>query len=492
MDYSEYREHDGVGLAELVSSGEVSATELLDAAFDRYEKVNDRINAVVRTDRVAAGELASGLPAVGPLAGVPFLLKDLNQELAGHTSSAGTAALARVAAPETAEVVRRWLNAGLLPFGRTNTPEFGAKPVTEPEAFGPSRNPWSPDRTPGGSSGGSAAAVAAGIVPVAGASDGGGSIRIPAACCGVFGLKPGRGLVPAGPVRAENFHGAASDGVLSRTVRDSAAALDAIVGADPAGPYSPAVPHRDFTTEIASEPPRLRVGFTSQSALGRPHPHATEALSDAARLLESLGHHVEPVSSPVDLDSLAVDFLRAWSVKLAASIDDAVAATGASETSFELDSRLLAAVGRIISGPEYSALLDRWHGYTRKLAEFHRDYDLLLTPGLAGPPVRVGELATGGPLRAAGKAVLGLGLGRMLRASGMVDRVARENLRHVPYTQLANITGRPAMSVPLYWDPDGLPLGVQFVGPLAGEGVLFRLAAQLERARPWARREPPL
>ncbi|SDP90579.1 amidase [Actinopolyspora xinjiangensis] len=491
MDYSEYREHDGVGLAGLVAGGEVSAAELLDAAFDRCEKVNDRLNAVVRTDRETAVELA-GRSSSGALGGVPFLLKDLNQELAGHPSSAGTAALSRVAVPETAEVVRRWLAAGLLPFGRTNTPEFGAKPVTEPEAFGPTRNPWGLDRTPGGSSGGAAAAVAAGIVPLAGASDGGGSIRIPAACCGVFGLKPGRGLVPAGPARAENFHGAASDGVLSRTVRDSAAALDAVVGADPAGPYSPADPARSFTAELSSEPGRLRIGFTSQSPLGRPHPHATEALSDAARLLESLGHHVEPVSSPVDLDSLAVDFLRAWSVKLAASIDDAVAASGAPETSFELDSRLLAAVGRAISGPEYSALLDRWHGYTRGLAEFHRGYDLLLTPGLAGPPMRVGELSTTEPLRAAGTAALKLRMGRLLRASGVVDRIAGENLRHVPYTQLANITGRPAMSVPLYWDPEGLPLGVQFVGPLAGEGTLFRLAAQLERARPWARNEPPL
>ncbi|NYH77096.1 amidase [Actinopolyspora biskrensis] len=491
MDYSEYREHDGVGLAGLVREGAVSASEPLDAALARCARVNDRINAVTRTTEETARGLAAGAGR-GELAGVPFLLKDLQQELAGHPSSAGTRALAEVPRADTAEVVRRWLDAGLVPFGRTNSPEFGAKPVTEPEAFGPTRNPWSPDRTPGGSSGGAAAAVAAGIVPVAAASDGGGSIRIPAASCGVFGLKPGRGLVPAGPDRAENFHGAALDGVVSRTVRDSAAALDSVAGGSAAGPYAPAEPPRSFSAETALEPGKLRIGFTARSALGRPHPHAVEALTDAARLLESLGHHVEPVEPPVDLDALSVDFLRAWSVKLAVSLDEAARIAGAPERAFELDSRLLAAAGRAVGAPEYSALLDGWHDYTRKLAEFHRGHDLLLTPGLAGPPVRVGELDTPPALRAAGRAGLALRLGGLLRSSGAVDRVARKNLRHVPYTQLANITGRPAMSVPLYWNPEGLPLGVQFVGPLAGEGMLFRLAAQLEGARPWSGHEPPL
>ncbi|WP_438388685.1 amidase [Actinopolyspora saharensis] len=491
MDYSEYREHDGVGLAGLVRAGAVSASELLDAALERCARVNGRINAVTRSTEDAARKLAAA-PGRGELAGVPFLLKDLQQDWAGHPSSAGTRALAELPRPATAEVVRRWLDAGLMPFGRTNTPEFGAKPITEPEVFGPTRNPWSPERTSGGSSGGAAAAVAAGIVPLAAASDGGGSIRIPAASCGVFGLKPGRGLVPAGPDRAENFHGAALDGVVSRTVRDSAVALDSVAGGSADGPYAPAEPVRSFRAETELEPGKLRIGFTARSALGRPHPHAVEALTDAARLLESLGHHVEPVEPPVDLDALSVDFLRAWSVKLAASIDEARRISGASERDFELDSRLLAAAGRAVGAPEYSALLDRWHGYTRELAEFHSGYDLLLTPGLAGPPVRVGELETPPALRAAGRAGLALRLGGLLRSSGAVEHVARKNLRHVPYTQLANITGRPAMSVPLYWDPEGLPLGVQFVGPLAGEGALFRLAAQLERARPWSGHEPPL
>lgn len=491
MEYSEYRKHDGVALAERISSGEVSASEVLEAAIARAEAVNGRINALTRTCYDAARRRA-GEPPSGALAGVPFLLKDLNQECAGAQSSGGSRALQGIAAEETAEVVSRWLESGLVVFGRTNTPEFGAKPITEPLAFGPARNPWDLGRTPGGSSGGAAAAVAAGIVPMAGASDGGGSIRIPAACCGLFGLKVGRGMVPAGPERSENFHGAALDGVVSRSVRDSAAALDVLTGPDAAGPYLASAPERDFAEELGREPGRLRIGFSAESALGKPHPHAVAALTDAAELLESLGHEVEEVDSPVDLDALAVDFLQAWSVKLASAVDEAVRRAGASATSFELDTRLLAAIGHTFSGPEYSAVLDRWHGHTRSLAEFHQRHDMLLTPSLAGPPVRIGELDTPRLLQEAGKVALTLRLGTVLRKTGMVDRVARENLRHVPYTQLANITGRPAMSVPLYWDPDGLPLGVQFVAPLGGEGTLFRLAAQLERARPWAHREPSL
>ncbi len=491
MEFTEYRKHDGVALAAAIRQGEVSAGEVLEAAIARTEEVNGRINAVSRP-MFDAGRQRTGGELSGPLAGVPFLLKDLNQELAGTVSSAGSRAMLNVQADEDAEVVRRWREAGLVIFGKTNTPEFGIKPVTEPEAYGPTRNPWGLDRTPGGSSGGAAAAVAAGIVPVAGASDGGGSIRIPAACCGLFGLKPGRGMVPAGPVQAEHFHGAAVDGVISRSVRDSATALDAIVGPYPAGPYAAGRPERPFTEEVAREPGTLRIGFSSYSALGDPHPHAVRAVTDAAELLETLGHDVEPVEPPVDLAALASDFLLAWSVKVAASIDEAVEQAGASRDGFELDTRLLALVGRAVSGPEYAEVLDRWHTYTRQLAEFHARYDLFLTPSLAGPPVPIGSLDTPALMHAAGKVALGLRAGPVLRRTGIVDRIARQNLRQVPYTQLANITGRPAMSVPLYWTPDGLPLGVQFVAPLEGEGLLFRLAAQLESARPWGERVPPL
>lgn len=492
MEYSEYRKYDGVALAEAIRHGELSAGEVVAAAIARAEAVNGRINAITSPLYELARKKAAAPPA-GPLGGVPFLLKDLNQEWAGMPSGGGTRALRGVPATETAEVVRRWLDAGLIVLGRTNTPELGLKAITEPVVAGPARNPWALDRTPGGSSGGSAAAVAAGIVAVAAASDGGGSIRIPAGCCGVFGLKPGRGLLSAGPGKAEHVHGSSVDGVISRSVRDSAAALDSIVGQDPSGPYPAAIPERSFSAEVQREPGRLKIGFTGESAFGAVHPESAAALEDAAALLESLGHDVEPVSPPVDLAALAADYLRATSVNLAASIAEIMATTGAKESSFELDSRVFAMTGRSVRGTEYVATLQRWHEHTRRLAEFHQHYDLLLTPTLAGPPVRVGELATPPLLRLGGHVALALRLGWVLRRTGMIDKVARENLRHVPYTQLANLTGRPAMSVPLYWTPgERLPLGVQFVGGLRGEGLLFRLAAQLERARPWAHREPPL
>ncbi|GAB2684187.1 amidase [Saccharopolyspora gloriosae] len=489
MEYAEYRRHDGAGLAELIGAGEVSAGEVLDAALARAERVNPRLNAITQRLDDRARERVRDTPA-GPLGGVPFLLKDLNQEIAGLPTSGGSRSLRGVAATGTAEVVRRWEDAGLVVFGRTNTPEFGAKPITEPVAFGPARNPWALDRTPGGSSGGAAAAVAAGIVPLAAASDGGGSIRIPAACCGVFGLKAGRGLVPAGPQRAEGFHGAAVDGVVSRSVRDSAIALDSLVGPDPMAPYAAAAPERPFADEVLREPGKLRIGFSAASALGDPDPAAVAAMRSAAELLTELGHEVEEVPSPVDLAALTVDFLRAWSVKLAHALGEAQRFTGARPGEFELDTRLLAAVGRSISGPDYVSVLESWHAHSARLAEFHRHHDLLLTPSLAGPPVRVGELATPAPLHVLGRIVLAVRGGGLLRRTGVVDRIARSNMRHVPYTQLANITGRPAMSVPLHRTADGLPLGVQFVAPLSGEGALFRLAAQLEQAAPWAQHEP--
>lgn len=491
MEHLDYRKHDAVSLAQLVRDGEITPAELLDAALDRAHAVNGKLNAITRYFTEIARERANG-ELSGPLAGVPFLLKDLGQEWAGTVSSAGSRALRNVTSAETAEVVQRWLDAGLVVFGRTNSPEFGIKPVTEPEAFGPTRNPWDLSRSPGGSSGGSAAAVAAGIVPVAAASDGGGSIRIPASWCGLFGLKPGRGLVPSGPLVSEQFHGAAVDGVISRTVRDSAAALDCLVGPDPTAPYHRAAPERSFSAEVGREPGRLRIGFSADSAFGEPHPEARAGLSATAELLESLGHHVESVACPVDTAELAADFLRAWMVKTAANLEEVRRTTGAPPESFEVDTRLLAAVGRHVSGPEYVSVLDRWHEHTRRLAEFHSRYDLLLTPTTATPPPRVGQLGVAAPVRAAGKAALTLRLSALLHWTGVVEQQARNNLKYVPYTQLANLTGRPAMTVPLHWTGDGLPIGMQFVAPLGGEGMLFRLAAQLEQARPWSDRYPDI
>ncbi|WP_035845037.1 amidase [Kitasatospora azatica] len=496
MEYAEYRRYDAVGLAELVAKREVSPIELLDAAIARAEAVNGKVNAIITPMyQIARERAAAEAESTGPFAGVPFLLKDLHQDYAGLPTGSGCRALAAGPVPtEHSEVVRRWLDAGLLVFGKTNTPEFGAKGITEPELTGPTRNPWDLSRTSGGSSGGAAAAVAAGILPMAGASDGGGSIRIPAACCGLVGLKPGRGLVPAGPQFAEYLHGAATDGVISRTVRDSAAMLDVLTAEpDPGGPFLAARSARPYAELARQAPERLRIGFSTRSPLGTEvHPHAVAAVEDAAALLAGLGHEVEPAETGIDEHRLAFDFLTMWCTQLAYTVGEIRRRTGAGPDAFELDTHLLAAAGRKLKAPDYFAAHDRWNGYNRSLAAFHRRYDLLLTPTLARPPVRIGELDTPKPVRAVAKVLLRLGLLGTLAGTKAWEKAVIENLSATPYTQLANITGRPAISLPTYRTPEGLPLGVQFVGPLGSEGQLLALAAQLEAERPWAQLEPQL
>ena len=494
MDYAEYRAQDAVGLAGLVAAGQVTAAELLECAIARAEAVGPALNAVVAPMHEQA-RARTAQPLSGPFAGVPFLIKDLMQDYAGLPTGAGNRALGRVPAAEHAEVVRRFLDAGLVIFGKTNTPEFGAKGITEPEANGPTRNPWDRSRTPGGSSGGSAAAVAAGIVPAAGANDGGGSIRIPAACCGLLGLKPGRGLVPAGPLAAEHLHGAAVNGVLSRSVRDTAALLDVLTaGPDPGGPYpAPARPEGGYAQAARRAPRMLRIGYATDSPLGTPvSPDAVAAVEQTAALLEELGHTLEPARTGIDERQLAFDFLAMWTASLTAIVDETRGRTGAGRSDFELDTLLLAAAGRIQRAHHYIAAHNRWNGYNRRLAAFHEDYDLLLTPTLARPPIRIGELDTPPGLRRLGRLALSLGLAGPLSKTKQWKETVIANLEPVPFTQLANLTGRPAVSVPTYRTAEGLPLGVQFVGPLGGEALLLSLAGQLEEARPWAQLEPAL
>lgn len=492
MDEKDYLDHDGLGLAALVDAGEVTARELLDAARRRADAVNPRINAICtrlddHADQRADQELS------GPFAGVPFLLKDLHQHLAGEVTSDGSRALAGRRAEQTSTVVQRWLDAGLVVFGKTNTPEFGSKGVTEPKLFGPSRNPWDLDRTPGGSSGGSAAAVAAGIVPVAAASDGGGSIRIPAACTGLVGLKPGRGLVPAGPDESEPLNGLATNGVVSRTVRDSAAMLDLLAGPDAMSPYAPALPDGPLLARLDEAPQPLRIGYTAECALrDQPHPEAVRAMERAAELLADLGHHVEEVSPPHDDRQLGKDFLTIWFVHQAVEVQRIKDETGAAESDFEQDTRMMAALGRSFSAVDLQAAHERRKDYVGALASFHATHDLLLTPTLGEPPIRVGSLDLPAPLQLVTEGLLRARSAGLLRHTGIVSQIVDQNLAWVPYTQLANITGRPAISLPLHLTPEGLPMGVQLVGPLLSEGLLLRVARQLELAAPWAHHLPRL
>lgn len=489
MDFDEYRTYDATGLAKLVADDEVNADELLDLARRRAAEVNPRLNAIVGDVPTESQPRRSG-----PFTGVPFLIKDLAQDYAGLPTSAGCRALASAPAAEHATVVARWLDAGLVIFGKTNTPEFGAKGITEPELWGPARSPWDLSRSPGGSSGGSAAAVAAGIVPCAGANDGGGSIRIPAACCGLVGLKPGRGLTPSGPLVAESMHGAAVQGVVSRTVRDTAAMLDVISGGEPSGPYAPESPASSFADCLGASPGRLRIGVRVPSAINpNPHPEARAAVEATVATLTDLGHHVDELAAaPFDDAALARDFLCTWFVYAAWEVDAAKRLTGAGDDGFERDTLLLAALGRATSSVDYLDAVQRRHEHTRRLSTYFESYDLLMTPTLASPPPEIGEFDLPVLLQRASDVLLKTRTAPLLRFTKIVDDIVDKNLNWVPYTQLANLTGRPAISLPLHWTADGLPLGVQFVGPLSAESQLLRLAAQLEEAMPWSGRMAPV
>ena len=447
--------------------------------------MNPGLNAVVGTlDEVADARAAGTLS--GPFAGVPFLVKDLHQEYAGVAATSGSRALANDVATEHALVTQRFLEAGLVIFGRTNTPEFGAKAITEDSLLGPARNPWNLGHTPGGSSGGAGAAVAAGIVPAAGASDGGGSIRIPAACNGLVGLKVSRGFTPYGPQTSESMFGMSAHGVVSRTVRDSAGLLDAVAG--PPQRYAAYVAGRpgSFLDVLDERPRGLRIGYSWSSAINdAPDPEAIAAVEGAATLLTELGHEVEEVSPPHDDAALARDFLTIWFAQLHGQVSSIKRRLGVGDAAFEADTLAVAEIGRAAGVGAFLQALDSVNDYIHALDDFLGRYDLLLTPTLAKPPLEVGSIDTPRPLQAASRVIARVRAGRLLNATGVLDQLISDNLGWVPYTQLANLTGRPAISVPLHWTAAGLPLGVQLVGPLASDALLLRLAAQLEEAQPW-------
>jgi amidase len=496
MQLADYLASDAIALAQYVSRGDVRPAELLDLALGQHRRVHASVNAIVRLmEDEARAQLSSGT-AAGPFGGVPFLIKDGVQDYAGLPTSYGSRSMAGIVPARHSHVVERYLKAGLVIFGKTNLPEFAIRAVTDPELFGRTNNPWDLTRTPGGSSGGAAAAVASGIVPMAAGNDGGGSLRIPAACCGLFSLRPSRGRVSSGPGIGEVWFGASSEGVISRSVRDSALALDVLQGAEPGDPFVIAPPSRPYVEAMRREPGRLRIGFTSLSPIGTEvHPEAVRAVRSAARLLESLGHHVEEAAPRIDGAALAQSYLHLYFGQIPAAVSRAKA-LGAKAGDLELMNRILVTLGSSVSAMELTTQLNRWNEFSRVLAGFHAQYDLLLTPTLAAPPITHG---TGDPSGAEkgllgflhGTGVLGV-LARLGLLDSTVQKIATDNLRYVPFTQLSNLTGTPSMSVPLYWTPDGLPLGVQFVGPFGSEDRLLQLAHQLEEAQPWFERLPAL
>ncbi len=491
MRIDEYLKLDAVTLAALVRGGEVTPRQLLDLCLARMDEVNPRLNAVVhRFDERARRDADGPLPD-GPLRGVPFLVKDLDGALADAPLTMGCRALAGYVAPRDSELFARYRRAGVVFAGKTNTPEFGITGHTEPLLFGPCRNPWRLSHTPGGSSGGSASAVAAGIVPVAHAGDGGGSIRIPASACGLFGLKPTRGRMPLGPDVGESWHGLVVPHVLSRTVRDSAAFLDATHGPDAGAPYVAPPPRGPFLDEVGREPGRLRVGFTTRSILGRrTDPEVARACEDAVKHLASLGHEVAEVTLPIDAAAVRIAYLTVVAAGSAEAVRQTGELTGRAPTheGFEPVTWFLAQVAGAMRASDLERARTTLARTQRAVGGLFESLDVLVTPTLAHLPVRVGELAPK-PWELAGMTALRRVSSRALFTK-VLEAFADNALEKTPNTMLFNITGHPAMSVPLAQGDTGLPIGVQCVGRFGDEAALLRLAGQLEATMPWAGRAP--
>jgi amidase len=491
----DYADFDGLGLAELIRRGEVSASEVLEAAIARIEAVNPKLNAVVRPLFERARSQVSVGAGEGPLAGVPFLIKDLLAQLDGVPTGNGNRLWAGAAARGDSELVRRWQAAGLVIAGKTNTPEFGLTPYTESGASGPARNPWDLSRTPGGSSGGSAAAVASGMVPIASGGDGGGSIRIPASACGVFGMKPTRGRTPAGPFIGEAWSGFAIEHVLTRSVRDSAAVLDATHGPDIGSPHPLPVFSGSYLDAVSRAPGRLKIAVSKQPMLGRAvSPEVVAAFEEAVRLLADLGHEVVEATTPVDREAFSMAFLTVLAGELRADIEFTAKTFGVRIRPGDYDA---SSFGMGLLGDGFSAAeLVAAHRYlklaSRSVLGFFTDYDVLMTPVLSSLPVKIGALQPSSAEKLLLKVLGHVGGGWLLKKLGIAEQLAAQTFEFIPWTPVFNVTGQPAMSVPIGWSTEGLPIGMHFVGRFSDEETLFSLAGQIEQARPWKDRRPSL
>lgn len=470
---NDYESYDALGLAELVAHGEVTPAELLEEAMARVEELNPRLNMVhMKMYDEARATLEAELPH-GPLHGVPFVVKDIGTRYKGVPTTSACELFRDFVPDADSDLIRRYKAAGLVIFGKTTTPEFGLTTSTESRMYGTTRNPWNPEYTSGGSSGGASAAVASGILPVADGSDGGGSIRIPASCCGLVGLKVSRGRIPVGPETGERWSGLGVSGVLTRSVRDCASFLDLSSGFVPGDPYC--APHQEgsFRWEAGCDPGPLRIAFHSKPYNGmESHADCVAAVEDAAKLCEELGHKVEESVLSIDREALG----RAVRIIVSANtrwvLDDRLEELGRELTEEDVEpiTHALYETGGRYTAVDYVSALKTIHATGRQVATFFERYDLVLSPTMAAPPVKVeGVLRLNHPDTQAFNEALSLSVG---------------------FTQLFNATGNPAISVPLFWNESGLPIGVQFAAPYGGEAALLRLAAQLQRARPWFDKRP--
>lgn len=477
MKLSEYASYDALGLAELVRTGQLSAEQLRDAALRAIEQINGKLNAVIGLTSVEADRALRQRDHDAPLSGVPFLIKDIGSHMANVPSELGSRFTKGLTPPSDTELAARFKRAGLVTVGRTNIPEFGYNVSTEPLLYGPTHNPWNLARSTGGSSGGAAAAVAAGIVPVAHANDAGGSIRIPAACCGLFGLKPTRGRNPAGPDYDDLIFGLGVEHVLTRTVRDSAAMLDATHGADIGARYLLPAPQGSYLSACQRDPKKLRIAFSVNAPEGGPKVDAVcrEAVLAAARLCEDLGHEVFEAAPSIGQDETCAILRDAFAPFMAASCRVLAEILGREVTAEDVEATTWATLGHSdrMSATDLALALGGVNTVSRKLGHFFADCDLWLSPVLARPTERLGVLDANEK---------GLDAGQW----------SRKIMDYAPFCAMFNGSGQPAMSVPLYQSRDGLPVGVQFAARFADETTLFSLAGQLERACPWRERRPPV
>lgn len=483
-DENDLARMDATAQAELVRKGEASPAELVEAAIERAGRVNPEINAIIHDLSETAREQAVGDIPDGPFRGVPFLLKDLGATNAGEPYHMGMNLLkeAGFRAPFETTLAQRFKQAGLITIGKTNTPELGIVATTEPKAYGPTRNPWDTTRSPGGSSGGSGAAVAAGIVPFAHANDGGGSIRIPASNNGLVGLKPTRQRISEGPIVGDNMSGVTTELCVSRSVRDTAALLDAVHGSAPGDPYVAPEPRRPYVEELEDESGGLRIGVMTKPAIEGLEAEAAclDAVAKAVTLAESLGHNVEEASF---LDMLPEgdggpdiedSFLTRWAAGQAAILEQLAMLVGRPVTEDDVEplTWALAEIGRERSSGRYLMDVGVHHAVTRMIGFwFASGYDLLITPTMAEIAPKLGEIDTA--------------------AADPMDAY-RRSVPSGAFTALFNVTGQPGISLPLHWTDEGVPVGVQIVAAAGREDLLLRIAAQMERAAPWHDRTPPV
>lgn len=492
--FKEYDQYDALGLAKLVASKEVNPSELLEESISRTEKVNPKINAVIRPMYDIARARAK-TPVDGAFSGVPFLLKDLIASYAGVEMSNGSRFYKGFVPSEDSEYVNRFKKAGLNIFGKTNTPEFGITPSTEPELSGACRNPWDPLRSPGGSSGGAAAAVAAGIVPMASASDGGGSIRVPASACGLFGMKPTRGRVPSGPDQADGWFNFIAEHVVSRSVRDSAYMLDALQGNYPAQLLRIAPPTQTYASAIEKKPAKLKIAYSLDPCLGESlHSDCKEGVLETVKLLESLGHTCEEVRLPIERESFIYAYTVLICSEMAATLREGERLMGRAGKPGDFEARTwaLMKLGRSFNGGDVAAAIWTLAQFSRRWMTFFEPYDALLTSTLGDLPISVGGLRPTPQELIELKALAYLPIGFIAKRHDFVMKAGQRVYQYCSQTMPANVTGQPSMSVPLHWNKQNIPVGMMFTGRFGQEDVLFNLAAQLEQAKPWADRRPPI